>query len=237
MVLFSVSRTIFPFLLISFNTIVYSQSLQTLQIQFKRYYKERNSEETVEGTIYFKSPGKVTVVVNEPIQQWMFFKKNGMDIYYPIERKAFRFITQNPVSLPFFQAFIGVVKKDYGLIDMEYTLASRQTKGDTLFTKWYPPKKASKVIGDFTLTFCSDKLIYAESKKPDGSISSRTFYSNHIKNGNVFFPLQISTVRHIKSDTTFEKIIYSNPKFNIELPQDVIYFIIPADVSIKKIQW
>jgi len=131
LVFFSVCRTIFPFLLINFNTIVYSQSLQTLQIQFKRYYKERNSEETVEGTIYFKSPGKVTVVVNEPIQQWMLFKKNGMDIYYPIERKAFRFITQNPVLLPFFQAFLGVLKKDYGLMDIGYTLSYHKKRGDT----------------------------------------------------------------------------------------------------------
>ncbi|MCK4396556.1 hypothetical protein KAW96_08190 [candidate division WOR-3 bacterium] len=211
--------------------------MQNLKVDFERYYRDKGSEEIVEGTIYYQTPWRITVIVKKPLLQWIVFNKKGIDIYYPTERKAFRFKTQKPVSLQFFQAFLGVVKKDYGLIDMGYTLYSRKIEGDTVFTQWFPPKVLSKVLGVFKLIYVSDKLVYAESKKADGAIMSKSFYSNHIQHSTTFFPLEISKVRYINADSTFEKITYINPQFNIDFPKDVTDFSISTDVKIKEIEW
>lgn len=220
-----------------FNSFVYSQSLQSLQIEFERFYKEKNREEIIEGSIYYNAPGSVIAVVEKPINQWIIFGKYGMDIYYPVERKAFRFITQNPVLLPFFQAFLGVVKKDYGLMDIGYTLSYHKKREDTLFTYWAPPKQLSKILGDFTLLYVSNRINYAEFEKPDGTIMSKSFYSNHIHHDTNYFPLEITTIRYIQADSTIEKITYSNPQFNIELSKEVLDFKIPPDVGVEEIEW
>ncbi|MCK4576731.1 hypothetical protein KAU34_10010 [candidate division WOR-3 bacterium] len=232
-----IAFTVFILLNIT-NNFCAPQSLQDIQVEFIRYYKEKNTEEIIKGTIYFSSQENITVLIKEPINQWMILGKFVMDIYYPDQRKAFRFNTQNPVTLPFFQAFLGVVNKDYGLIDLGYSLSYHRKKGgDTLLTYWSPPKKASRILGDFTLVYVSGKISYAEFKKPNGSTLSKSHYSNHIQYGEYYFPLEIFTVRYSKADSTVEKITYINPQFNVELPEEVVGFKIPQDVIIEEIEW
>lgn len=224
-------------LLSSFNSIVYAQSLKSLQIEFERYYKKKYKEEIIKGSIYFQTSENITVIVEEPLKQWMVLGKHEMDIYYPTEKKAFRFITQNRLLLPFFQTFVAVYKKDYGLMDTGYTLSYHKKRGDTLFTYWNPPEILSKVLGVFTLVYVSDKIVYGELKTSDGTIMSKSSYSNHIHYGTNFFPLKISTVRFTQSDSTIENITYTHPQFNIELPNEVINFKIPSDITVEEIEW
>lgn len=227
------------FFFLSFNsfTFLYSQTPQTLQIEFERYYREKNVEEIEEGTIYYKTPDNITVIVKKPVNQWMILRSKGMDLYYPTDKKAFRFNTKKPVPLPFMEAFLGVVKRDYGLIDIGYILCNRKINAETLITHWSPPKKLSKVLGDFTLIYVSDKLIYAESKKVDGTIMNKSSYSNHFHHGETYYPLEICTVRYTNPDSTIEKITFSKPQFNCEFPESIKCFNIPTYVKIKKIEW
>lgn len=224
-------------LLLLLNGILLSQVFQTLEVEFERCFREKNTDEILKGTIYYQTSGKVIIVVTDPVNQWMIFEGKQLTIYYPDDKRAFQIITQNLVSLPFFQAFVGVIDEDYGLTELGYTLYNHIIKGDSLFTYWSPPKKVSKVLGDFTLVYVSDKIVYAEFKKKDGEIMSKSLYSNHIRHGANHFPLEISTTRYIGADSTFEKVLYSKPQFNTSLPLKVTNFKIPKDVQIKEIKW
>lgn len=229
---------LFTFALTFSHTSGKTNIVQSLQIDFERHARERNSHEFASGTIFYSQSHGITIHVEDPIEQWMILKKYQLDIFYPIDRKAFLFKTENPTSLPFFQAFIGVVKKDYGLIELGYTLARHQKREpDTLFTYWVPPKKASKVLGDFTLIYVSNKITYAEFKNPKGSILSKTFYKSHCEFSGHHFPLSITTIRYSEADSTVEKITYSHPQFNVEIPESVLVFEIPDDVVTKEINW
>ena len=227
---------IIAFLLLSYSA-SFPQSSQTIQVQFERQYNEKGVKEIVKGNIYYRAPGGVTVVVNSPVKQWMIFAGKQLTIYYPDDKQAFQFNAQIPISLPFFEAFIGVVKTDYGLTDIGYVLSTHKTRGDTLFTYWSPPKKTSKTLGEFTLAYVSDKIVYAELKRRDGTTASRSFYKNHIHYGVTYFPLEIYTIRYTKKDSILEKVVYTNPQFDKPLPIEVMNFKIPTNVKIEEINW
>jgi len=225
------------FLLVLYSAIP-SQFLRTIQVEFERQYSERGIKETVKGNIYYQAPERVTVIVTYPLKQWMIFEDTRLTIYYPNNKRAFQINTQSPISLPFFDAFIGVVKTDYGLTDIGYALCDYKTRGDTLFTYWSPPKKkTSRALGEFTLAYVSNKIVYAELKKRNGTIISKSFYKNHVQYGTTFFPLEIYTIRYMEKDSTFEKIVYTDPQFDRPLPPEVTNFRVPANIDIEKISW
>lgn len=223
--------------LMLFNSVSFSQVLQTLIVKFKRQYREKNVVEIVKGDIYYQAPTNLILKVTDPIHQWMIFEGNEMIIYYPDENRGFQIISQNPISLPFFQVFVGVAREDYGLTDVGYVFSNHEKRGDTLLSYWNPPKSLSKRLGKFILMHISNKLVYTELKKADGIILSKSFYSDHINYGATYFPLKISTIQYTKTDSTVEKIAYSNPQFNIPLPREVVNFKIPLDAEMKKVEW
>ncbi|HID93979.1 MAG TPA: hypothetical protein EYP60_07770 [bacterium (Candidatus Stahlbacteria)] len=225
-------------LLLVFYSASLPQSSQTIQVQFERQYSEKSLKETVKGNIYYQAPGRITVVVTYPVKQWMIFEGKQLIIYYPDDKQAFQINAQFPISLPFFEALIGVVKIDYGLTDIGYVLSNYKTRADTLFTYWSPSKKkTSKALGEFTLAYVSDKIVYAELKKRDGTTISKSFYKNHIRCGTTYFPLEIYTIRYTKKDSTFEKVVYTNPQFDKSFPPEVTNFKIPTNVKIEEINW
>ena len=220
-----------------FNNIVYSQSIQSLQIEFERYIKEENREEIIKGVIYYQTSGNTIISVKEPINQWLILKKNGMDIYYPTSKKVIRYITKKPITLPFFQSFLGVMQKDYGLMGIGYKLSHFSNRGDTLFSYWKPRKILSKEMGNLTIIDISNKINYSEIKNPDESLISKSYYSKHIDYDNYFFPLEIYTTRYMNADSTFEKITYKNPQFNSDLPKFIKDFKIPPYVRELEFNW
>ena len=224
-------------LFLTLNSGAHAQVLQNLQTEFRRYYKERNKEEIIEGTIYCESSGKITVVVDDPIDQWMIFEKKDLLIFYPVKQRAFRLISNDPVSLPFFMLFLGVAKEDYGLTDMGYRLTGYETNADTLVAYWDPPKQVSKILGGFTLRYVSDRIVYTELKKADGTILVKSVYSNHIHHGAHYYPQEILTVRYILADSTLEKVIYNNLQFGISFPEEVLNFTIPSNLEVEEIKW
>jgi outer membrane lipoprotein-sorting protein len=224
-------------ILLLLTTSIHAEAMQTLIIDFDRQLVEIDNREQASGTIYYLPPHKLTVVVDEPIHQWMLFGKKRLEIYYPDEQKAFRFNSAYPFQLSFFEAFIGVLSKDYGLSDLGYVLVHRSVTGDTITTTWKPPKPLAKALGEFILVYEKDKIIRAESKKVDGTITSRCTFGNHFEFKDIFFPFEITTIRFFESDSTVESILFSNPEFNGELPQHIIYFTIPSDAAIEESEW
>lgn len=227
---------VFNILLFSI-TIAHAGSPRSLAVNFSREFAEYDSKEEATGTIYYLPPHKLTVVVEEPIDQWMIFDRQKLEIYYPDERKALRFTSSQPFQLSFFQAFLGVLDEDYGLGDIGYILVHRSKNGDTVATTWKPPKKLAKVLGDFTLVHEGQRIIRAESRRADGTVSSRCLFTDHYPYGNTYFPLTIITKRFFETDTSVERISFANPRFDLELPQDTIYFSLPDDVTIEESEW
>ncbi len=226
----------FFLLVISYNT-VYALTINNSRVEFTRNFKQKNTEETIEGLLYYQFPGKVLVAIRKPIIQWMSFENNEIIIYYPKDSIAFKFVSPYPVSFSFFETFLNVTKEDFGVCSRGYSLLNHEIKKDTLITYWKPPKGLSKTIGELKLVFIDNKIISSELKKITGEPLLKTSYSNHFNYGEYYFPLEISSTLFTDTDTVFEKISYSNPAFNDSLPEEVANFRIPEGIKVEEIKW
>ncbi len=227
---------LFIFLLL-FTSISLCQTFQTIEVEFERVYVNKDITEILGGKIFYQSPDDLRLLITKPIKQWMILRGNKFDIYYPDDKKAFRIISKFPPSLPLFEAFVGAVKEDYGLIELGYSMSTYGTKGETLFTYWDPPEKTSKTLGKFTLEFIENKIAYVEAINAKGKIIAKSFYRNHLSYGANYFPLEITTVRYFDSDSTFEKVTYTNPVFDKKFSSDSTDFKIPFEVKVEEIEW
>ena len=140
------------------------QATGIMSLQFQREVTDKDSAETLKGTVYYQPLHKAFIEILEPISQLMVIDGKVMTIYYPVEKKAFRFHGQGPIPMPFIQNILSVMQDDYGLTEMGYSLTKHKTKADTLYTYWDPPKKLKKKLGQFVLGTSKNRLVYAEHK-------------------------------------------------------------------------
>lgn len=208
-----------------------------LMVDFKREFLETDNREFASGTIYLLPPHHITVKVTDPINQRMIFSEKKLEIYYPQEKKLFRFLSDYPFHLSFFEALLGVLQKDYGLGDIGYVLVRRTEIGDTTTTTWKPPKPLGKRLGEFILAYEGERIIFAESRKPDGSLVSRAAFSDHYEHNGYYFPLEITTTRFSEQDSSVERVWFAEPLFNTTIPDDIKYFTIPPDVEVEESTW
>ncbi|MEW6455798.1 MAG: hypothetical protein AB1410_03670 [Acidobacteriota bacterium] len=216
----------------------FPQIIKTFSADFTREYIEGNKREVVEGKIYFQANSKRLIIfVTTPVRQWMVLSGNETLIFYPDSLKAFRIKMQIPSHMPFFEAFIGVMKDDYGLTKLGYTFSHYKRKVNTLVSYWKPPKNLAKIFGEYVLTYRDNRLIYAELKDAKSRIASKVEYSSHFFYGGTYFPLEVLITVKKEAEVISEKVIYKNHSFNSPLPSEVINFKIPEGTKIKEVQW
>jgi len=229
------------FLILFFLTsTLHAAPLKTLTLDFTRELTENNKTEKISGTLHYDvKTTKVVVEVDKPIKQIMVVKDKVLEIYYPIEKQAFRFISKGRIPLPFVESIIQTTQAEYGLTAIGYTLDKHDIVDKVLYTYWNPPEKAKESLGDIVLGMQNDKLISAEVKNPKGIIIARSIYQNHRKIGVNFIPMAVTSNTYgTKSEVIqHERIVYSNPQVNVETPDPILKFIIPNSVEVKEIKW
>lgn len=213
------------------------QTPDTIFLKFVRKVVQSDSTEVVKGIAYYQASEKVFIEVQGPISQIMIIDGGVMLIYYPVEKKAFRMKAKGPIPMPFVQAILSVMKDDYGLTEMGYTLAKHETKGDTLYTYWDPPRKLKKHLGKFILGTANSLLVYAEARNPKGKTVAKSFYRKHTELAGKYFPLEVRSEIYDGSNRTEEYVVYSDVKFNIPLPDRVVNFKLPDSIDVKEVEW
>ena len=228
-------------LILSLTHALYAAPLKTLSLDFTRELTENNKTEKITGTLHYDvKPARVVVEVSKPIEQIMVVKGKVLEIYYPIDKQAFRFISQGRIPLPFIESIIQTTQAEYGLTTIGYTLNKHDVVDKVLYTYWKPPEKAKEqLLGTIILGMRDDKLISAEVKNPKEHIIARSLYKNHSKIGVYFIPMSVTSSTYgAKSEVIqHEKIVYSNPQVNVETPNPILNFTIPDSVDVKEIKW
>lgn len=219
-----------------FLTSGYSQSVNSIQFEFRQVIQRQHESEIVAGQL-FSDGQKTTLKILNPIHQWVVFEKNKSLLYYPDLKRAIEIRSQNPVTLPFFQAFTGIHHIDAYLTELGYALEKSEISGDTLLSFWAPPAEAKKVIGYYIVAIAKDRIIYSKIRDVNGNILAKSIYSNHLAYKNTKFPLEIITTQYFATDSTVEQILFSNPIFNEPLPANVIDFKIPEGTDRKVVEW
>jgi hypothetical protein len=223
-----------------FANALYAAPLKTLSLDFTRELTESNKTERIAGTLHYDvKTARVVVEVTEPVKQIMIVKDKVLEIYYPAEKQAFRFISEGRVPLPFIESIIQSTQAEYGLTAIGYTLNKHDVLDKVLYTYWSPPEKAKDKLGTVILGMRDDRLILAEIKNPEGYIIGRSRYENHTRIGVNYIPMTvISSTYGVKSEVLQrEQIVYSNPQVNVETPNPILNFTIPESVEVKETKW
>ena len=228
---------LFTFLI---GNVLYAGSLKVLSLDFTREVTENNKTEHIAGTLHYDvQAARVVVEVIQPLKQIMIVKENVLEIFYPVERQAFRFTSEGRVPLPFVESIIQSTQAEYGLTAIGYTLDKHDIMNETLYTYWVPSEKAKDKLGSVILGMRDDRLISAEIKNPKGHIIARSYYQKHSKIGANYIPMTvISSTYDEKSEIhQSEHISYSNPQVNADPPNAMLNFTIPESVEVKEIKW
>ena len=220
--------------------VLYAAPLKTLSLEFTRELTENGKTEHIAGTLHYDvKAARVVVEVTKPVKQIMVVKDNILEIYYPVAKQAFRFISEGRVPLPFVESIIQTTQAEYGLTAIGYTLDKHDVVEEVLYTYWKPPEKAKDTLGSVILGMHNDRLISAEIKNPEGYIIGRSRYQNHSKIGINYIPMAvISSTYDAKSEVIqHEQIVYSNPEVNAKTPNPMLNFTIPESVEVKESKW
>ena len=141
----------------------------------------------------------------------MVAKDKVLEIYYPVENRAFRFIAKTRIPLPFIESFLQSTQAEYGLTAIGYSLDRHEIADDVLYTHWTPPAKAKDKFGIVILGSHNGRLISAEAKIPDGQLTTKSLFRNHTRLGDGYFPMEVTySLYGPKSELLeHERIIYS----------------------------
>lgn len=223
-----------------FVNALYAAPLETLSLDFTRELTENDKTEHIAGTLHYDvKTARVVVEVTQPIKQIMVVKDKTLEIYYPVEKQAFRFISKGRIPLPFVESIIQSTQAEYGLTAVGYSLEKHDIVDKVLYTYWAPPEKAKEKLGTVILGMRDDRLISAEVKNPKGHIIARSHYQDHGRIGINYIPMKvISSAYGAKSEVLqSEYILYSNPQVNVDSPNPMLNFTIPESVEVKEIKW
>ena len=222
------------------GNLLYAVPLQTLSLDFTRELTEGEKTEHIVGSLHYDAKAaRVVVEITEPLKQIMVVKDKVLEIYYPVEKQAFRFISEGRIPLPFVESIVQSTQAEHGLTAIGYSLEKHDIVNGVLYSYWSPPKKAKDKLGTVILGMQDDRLISAEVKNPRGHIVARSHYQNHSKVGMNFIPMMITSNTYGEKSEVLqhERVVYSNPQINAEPQNPILNFTIPESVEVKKIKW
>ena len=220
--------------------VLHASPLKTLSLDFTRELTENDKTEHIAGTLHYDARAtRVVVEVTEPLKQIMVVKDKELEIYYPVEKQAFRFISEGRIPLPFVESIVQSTQAEHGLTAVGYSLEKHDIVNEVLYSYWSPPKKAKDKLGTIILGMQDDRLISAEVKNPKGHIVARSHYQNHSKVGMNYVPMMVtsSTYGEKSEVLQYEHIVYSNPQVNADPPNQILNFAIPESVEVKEVKW
>ena len=220
--------------------VLHASPLKTLSLDFTRELTENDKTEYIAGTLHYDARAtRVVVEVTEPLKQIMVVKDKELEIYYPVEKQAFRFISEGRIPLPFVESIVQSTQAEHGLTAVGYSLEKHDIVNEVLYSYWSPPKKAKDKLGTIILGMQDDRLISAEVKNPKGHIIARSHYQNHSKVGMNYVPMMVtsSTYGEKSEVLQYEHIVYSNPQVNVNPPNQILNFAIPESVEVKEVKW
>ena len=221
-------------------TALHAAPLKTLSLDFTRELTKGDKKETTAGTLHYDvKAARVVVEVTEPLKQIMVVQDKVLEIYYPVENQAFRFIAKGRIPLPFVESIIQSTQAEYGLTAIGYSLDRHEIADGVLYIYWTPPEKAKDKLGAAILGSRNSRLISAEVKTPDGKLNAKSFYRNHTKLGDSHIPMEVtSSIYGPKSEVLeHEHVVYSNPQLNTQSPPPILQFEIPKSAKVKEIKW
>lgn len=205
-----------------------------LVFDFQRITLSGQKNEIILGTVYYQEEGKSIIVVESPIKQLMIFENLNWCVFYPEKNEAFLFQGLQPFQIPFLDLVLSTTREDLGLPEKGFQLKTYWAENDTLFSYWYSSSVEDSVIikvKQFRNTLIGFELMVRDTTK----ITS--IFEEYEKAGDIQIPTHIVSLMAggwLETNEVSETINIENIYRNIELPDSIINFTLPKNVTIIK---
>lgn len=210
---------------------------ENIQVDFVKLSTRQERVDSLRGTIYYHRNDFLIVHVRRPVDQWVEVRGRELSLYYPADRRVFRFIAGPPVALPVVELFLSAMDPDGGLSVLGYVLKEHVKKGDTLLTIWEPGSTRHTGPSRLRLTITGRKLVETLWEEKPGKVITRSRFSDHLEHDRIFFPMRVLTDYGENGDPRREEIAYEDPRFDRSLPDSILAFRIPDDVPADTLRW
>ncbi|MCX7821266.1 MAG: hypothetical protein N2258_06285 [Brevinematales bacterium] len=226
------------FFLIFVTFLLHAGEVKTAEVPFKKTVKiDQKQTEIVEGIIYFTGGENILIKVYKPLNQLVIITKFTNIFYYPDENSGIAIIYSRPVISQMKMQFDLFSRDDMGLSEAGYKVEKSYKTNDMLMSLWTPPDKYKKQLGNVELGLRKNRIVLNKMYSPDGKLLLTAEYDDFEKINDLTFPKRIKTTTFQNNIVREEEVIYTNPKVNIKLPQEIINFKIPENAKIKETRW
>lgn len=191
-----------------------AQAFSSFGADFTRTVNENGVTEQSSGKIRIQFPSDLMVFVETPVKQWLHYSQNHLLIYYPDELKLFRLNKSSAVAPPFISSIISVVKEDFGLSELGFTIQSNSYSADTLRVRWQAPDSLKQVVSIVELQYQGRKLTSSYSYDARDSLVLANRYSGHYDHRGYQVPMLVNIWQRTAQGGKSEEIAYSNPDFD-----------------------
>jgi len=210
---------------------------ENIQVDFVKLSTRRERVDTLRGTIYYHRNDFLIVHVRRPVDQWMEVRGRELSLYYPADRRVFRFLAGPPVTLPIVELFLSAVDPDCGLSALGYVLKDHDQKGDTLRTIWEPGSTRHAGPLRLRLNMRDRRLIETVWEEKPGRAITHSLFSGHVEHDRIFFPMKVVTDYIENGDSLRDEVVYHDPRFDHTLPDSILAFRIPDDAPTDTVRW
>ena len=207
---------------------------QGLSMDFRKESSAAGDKDVVLGTVHHVPPDLTMISVDFPLVQKILVDSSSMTIYYPEEGTAIRLPASGPFTLRFLQAFVGISDADFDLAHLGFDLSRTEVRSDSLLTWWTPPAALSSAIGGAFTVFCNDHLAEVSLNATNGELLQRTCFGEYTMHEGRTYPLSIEMTTFVGEPKT-EHFKFSNPMFNIDMPDSLVSLRLPPGIEIRNI--
>jgi hypothetical protein len=200
------------------------------------------TKDVVKGNLYVVNEQVLLFEVSDPVNQLMWFKPDTVDIYYPEERKLFRILSHD--TLPTRNTTIsGVLNMDFEhqlhLAGLKVYKARRSA--DTIMFYWEfkqssrnTSRNTSRTPEIVTGRIGEDLVLYRAQVK---GLKIEFQLGKYETLDTKRYPSFLRSVVEQGKMKKIEELRLSGVKTNTPLPKHLADFKIPADATVKTVEW
>jgi outer membrane lipoprotein-sorting protein len=214
----------------------YFYNVQKISVRMVTRTAQKGQTGTIMADVYYLASGKMVTHFFDPKEYFVINNAKGeMSVYDPKKNTAMQqqnIMYSTETSQLYF--FLQNKKSDLGLKSMGFSVTDTRFEQDLMITHWSPPLQAAKLLREVELVHKGPNPIYMKYVDKEGKNAKKIYYYNYTTLNGVDFPMAITQIDFVASDSIITKTTYSDIKVNEAAEHPLFNYSIPANARTLK---
>ncbi|MFP4467317.1 MAG: LolA family protein [Candidatus Goldiibacteriota bacterium] len=224
-------------LFILFKVFVFQAYADNVILDFYQELYDGRKTETSNGRVYIKNFSEedrrvVYFNVTRPVNQVFKYLPNGLDIYYPEEKKLFELRRKKTGQADLDPVSSAFIKLDFKKLGFE--IKKKKVAGNIIEETWVPRNRTAVLSELIIKRKKNDTFLKMESRDKEGKVTMRIVYDMHVLIGGHEMPMYLEVYTVSDGIVHREKLKFSSHKQVEKLPAKFETFTVPEDVRVYR---